>query len=172
MTLILGSAETNYDALRLPRREDAVLIENPISLEQTLIRVTLLPGLLETLGINTSHELPQHIFEVGNVTLLDAQAETGAREHRRVAGAAIGPRVDFSEIRSACQALLRELGWQLATEPDAAPCFIPGRGARVLAVRGEERRAIGRMGELHPEVLERHKLVHPVSVFEIELELL
>jgi phenylalanyl-tRNA synthetase beta subunit len=28
------------------------------------------------------------------------------------------------------------------------------------------------MGELHPEVLEGHKLVHPVSLFEVDLSIL
>jgi uridine kinase len=46
----------------------------------------------------------------------------------------------------------------------------PKRGAAVVAVRGEERRHVGRMGELHPQVLERHKLVQPVSCFEVDLE--
>jgi phenylalanyl-tRNA synthetase beta chain len=173
MTLILTSPEQNYDALLLPRSDDGVLIENPISVEQTMVRTTLLPGLLDTLSINTSAPLPQRIFELGNVSFLDEAAETGARERRIAAGAAIGPRVDYAEIRSVCEALLRELGFRLEVEPDATPCFIPGRGARVLAARGEsEPRPVGRMGELHPRVLLNHKLAHPVSAFAIDLEAL
>jgi phenylalanyl-tRNA synthetase beta chain len=172
MTLILASPEMNYDSLRVPRGDTCVLIENPISVEQTMVRTTLLPGLLDTLGINLSHELPQRIFEVGNVTELDPAAETGARERRIVAAVAIGPRVDYSEIRSVCEALLREFGLGLRVEPDATPTFISGRGARVLAVRDGTEQAVGRMGELHPEVLESYKLVHPVAIFEVDLEAL
>jgi phenylalanyl-tRNA synthetase beta chain len=173
LTLTLSSMEADYDALLLPRRDDCVLIDNPISVEQTIVRSTLITGLLDTLGNNTSHELPQQIFEVGNISLLDAEAETGAREWPRVGAAAIGPRVDYSAIRSACEALLREFGWRLVAEPVAAPCFIAGRGARVLACRGDEERwEVGVMGELHPQVLENHKLVHPVAVFEVDLSIL
>jgi phenylalanyl-tRNA synthetase beta chain len=172
VTLVLTSPEQNYDALCLPRGEDCVVIENPISVEQTMVRTTLLAGLLDTLSINTTAPLPQRIFEVGNATLLDAAAETGARERRLVAAAAIGPRVDYAAIRSACEALLRELGFGLAVEPDPAPCFIAGRGARVIAVRDGERRAVGRLGELHPQVIVSHKLAHPVSAFEVDLEAL
>ncbi len=57
-------------------------------------------------------------------------------------------------------------------EPDTTPCFIPGRGARVLAVRAEERRPVGRMGELHPRVLLNHKLAQPVAVFAVDVEAL
>jgi phenylalanyl-tRNA synthetase beta chain len=172
ITLTLSSPEADFDALRMPYREDCVVIDNPISVEQTIVRTTLVPGLLDTFAVNASFELPQLIFEVGSITLLDAESETGAREHTRVAGGLIGPKVDYAAVRSACEALLRELGWQLDAEPDGSGCFIPGRGARVLACRDDQRIAVGLMGELHPEVLERSKLVHPVSVFEVDLDLL
>ncbi len=174
LTLILSSPETNYDGLRMPRREEYVLIENPISVEQTMVRTTIIPGLLDTFGVNTNYEMPQRIFEIGNISLLDAEAETGAREVRLAAGGATGPRVDYSEIRAACEALLADLGWSLRTEQDDAPCFIPGRGARVMASRGEgdEERCVGLVGEVHPEVLEGYKLVQPTAVFELNLDLL
>ena len=67
-------------ALLLPRRDDHVQIDNPISVEQTIVRSTLLPGLLDTFSVNADVELPQRIFEVGFISRLDAEAETGARE--------------------------------------------------------------------------------------------
>lgn len=172
ITLLLSSLDANYDSLLLPRADNCVLIENPISVDQTIIRTSLMPGLLDTFGVNLSHELPQRIFEIGNITLLDEAAETGAREIRKIAAATIGPHVDYSEIRSAAEALLREFGWHLAAEPLSLPCFIPGRGAQVLAIRDNQTQKVGIMGELHPQVLENYKLVHPVSIFEIDLELL
>ncbi|MBW2257771.1 MAG: phenylalanine--tRNA ligase subunit beta, partial [Deltaproteobacteria bacterium] len=42
ITLTLSSHEADFDGLRLPRRDDCVLIENPISVEQTILRSTLL----------------------------------------------------------------------------------------------------------------------------------
>jgi phenylalanyl-tRNA synthetase beta chain len=170
MTLILSSEEQQYSALRLPVGSEHVLIENPISPEQTMIRVSLLPGLLDTLAVNTDHPLPQRIFEVGEVTHLDAAAETGAAESTRLAAVAIGPRVDFAAVRSTCEALLLEFGCKLITEPDPSPMFIPGRGAKVIAVRGDTRHPVGHIGELHPEVLEKSKLVQPVSYFELTLQ--
>jgi phenylalanyl-tRNA synthetase beta chain len=172
ITLTLSSLEADFDDLRLPRRDDCVLIENPISVEQTSVRSTLLPGLLDTFSVNADVELPQRIFEVGFISRLDAEAETGARELTRVAAGAIGPRIDYAAIRSACESLLREFGWSLRAEADDAGCFIAGRGARVLACRDGQTLAVGVMGELHPEVLERYKLVHPAAVFEVDLDAL
>ncbi|MBM4320495.1 MAG: phenylalanine--tRNA ligase subunit beta, partial [Deltaproteobacteria bacterium] len=48
MTLHLTSPEVACDALGLPRREDHVQIANPISVEETMPRISLLPGLLQT----------------------------------------------------------------------------------------------------------------------------
>ncbi len=172
LTLILSSEQAQYDALGLERRSDHVVIENPISVEQTLVRTSLLPGLLDTFSANTDHEMPQHLFEVGRVSRLCAEADTGAREHGRVIAGATGPRVDYSEMRSTCQALLHELGWKLEVEPAEQPYFIPGRGAKVLASRGSIRHEVGLMGEIHPQVLESFKLGQPVSVFELELDCL
>ena len=172
MTLILSSEEQQFDLMRLPRATDAVEIAHPISVEQTIVRSALLPGLLDTLAVNTDHELPQYIFEVGNVSAVDPSAETGAREHGRVAAAAIGPRVDFSLVRSICEALLRELGWQLELVAEDCPSYLPGRCARVWAVAGEQRHTLGLLGELHPEVLESYKLVQPTAGFELALEAL
>jgi len=170
ITLVLVNEQANYDALRRPRGTDHVQIENPISVDQTMVRTTLLPGILDTLAVNANHPLPQRVFEVGNVTRLDPESETGAVEHRLVAAGIIGPRADYAGIRSACEAFLREMGWNLDVEPDDDPTFIPGRGAKVIAIRDHERQVVGVMGELHPEVLENHKLVHPAAVFELSLE--
>ncbi|PID39016.1 MAG: phenylalanine--tRNA ligase subunit beta [Proteobacteria bacterium] len=169
LTLLLSSEEQQFDALRLPRPDDNVRIDNPISVEQTMIRMSLMPGLLDTLAVNTDHEMPQRIFEVGQISRFDPAVETGAKELPRVAGAAIGPKVDYSEIRTAVSALLRELGWTLDAQPSEHPTYIPGRGAEIIAIQGDDRRVVGTMGELHPEVLERFKLVQPASVFEVDL---
>lgn len=170
LTLILSSEEQQYDALGLERGQDHVVIDNPISVEQTLVRTSLLPGLLDTFSANTDHEMPQHLFEVGRVTRLCSEADTGAREHGRIIAGSAGPRVDYSVMRSACHALLHELGWMLEVEPHAEPYFVPGRGARVLATRGDTRHPVGVMGEIHPAVLENFKLTQPVSIFELELD--
>lgn len=169
ITLQLSSPEVAYDALRLPRREDHVAIANPISVEETMPRVSLLPGLLQTLQKNVGRELPQRIFEIGDVTLLDPEAETGAREHRHAAASLAASQAGFAELRSLAEALLAELSWGLATEPVEIGTFLPGRCARLVACRGDERREVGQIGEVHPEVLDRFHLRYPTVAFEVDL---
>lgn len=147
----------------------AVLIENPISSEQTMARVSLLPGLMETLAINKQYDLPQLLFEIGDVGLVDPQAETGAAQRRLAAAVMIGTHVGYADIRAVADAFVHELDRAVQVEPVERPGFIRGRGAAIRAAGGAP---LGVMGEVHPEVLERYGLRHPACVLEIDLSAL
>jgi len=167
MTLVLTSAPAAFDRWRLPPDPRAVQIENPISAEQTMCRVSLLPGLLETLAINRQYDLPQYLFEVGDCCFVDEQAETGAREERLLAAAMIGTHVGYADIRAVADAFVHEMASTYVVRPSEHPSYIPGR---VAALFDSRERPIGWMGEVHPEVLEAYGLRHPVAVLELSLE--
>ncbi|MBN2489678.1 MAG: phenylalanine--tRNA ligase subunit beta [Planctomycetes bacterium] len=174
LSIPVTSPELSYDALGRARpAAEAIEISNPIHDDSgaalSMLRTDLLPGLLACLQRYRGGELPQRLFEVGDVTHLDEDAETGARELRRAAVVMIGPRAGFAEARSCAAALLRELGWALKAEPCEQPPYLAGRAARIAAVRGETELRIGHLGEIHPEVLERFGLGYPVAAFEIAL---
>lgn len=172
ITLTLGN-DAALQALRLtpgnPHADalltKAVRIANPISVEQTICRVSLMPGLLHTLSINKQYELPQHIFEIGDCSFVDPDAETGAREVRCIGVALIGSQVGYADIRAVLDAISRELEIKGEISASDHPTFLPGRGAQV-AWSGRSR---GILGEAHPEVLEHHGLRHPVAILEMEL---
>ncbi|TWT43754.1 Phenylalanine--tRNA ligase beta subunit [Phycisphaerae bacterium RAS1] len=166
MTLVLSNEKQAFERWKLPVDERAVKIENPISVEQTICRVSLLPGLLETLSINKQYELPQQIFEVGDCCFVDPASETGAREERIVAAAMISTHAGFADIRAVADAFAHEMGAACAIRPTEHPSFIPGRAAALHDPAGN---AIGVMGELHPEVIEAHGLKHAVAVMEMRL---
>ncbi len=168
MTLQLSCEERCYDALRLQRSENHAAVSHPISNEQTLLRPTLAPGLLDTLTVNAHREYPQQIFEVGEVTEL-ADTDTGAVERRRVAAAVIGEKMGVTEVRAAAEAVLREFGWSVRTVNAELPQFLSGRGARIVAVKDTTEIEVGELGELHPEVLDAFKLRHPAAYFELDL---
>lgn len=181
MTLVLTSEPAAFDRWRLggdsefgaDLRQRLVRIENPISSEQTVGRISLLPGLLETLALNRQHDLPQQIFEVGDVCTLDPAAETGAREERCVAAALIGTHVGYADVRAACDAFMREFDrtpdrhYRIVPPTADDPRFLPGRSGRLLNQQGEW---IGVLGELHPEIIEGYGLGHAVVVMEWSLE--
>lgn len=169
MTLALTSEEATYRKTGLPDDDRQATIENPISVEQTMVRVSVLPGLLETLAINLGHSYPQRIAEVGLVVHADPAEETGASETMVTGFALAGDGLGYADARSALDALLRETGRDAGGVRYRAldwPLFIPGRGAEVLDGEGER---IGVVGEVHPEVLTRFRIIHPVAVAEISL---
>ncbi len=169
MTLVLSRDEDHDLALGLPADRRAVRIENPISTEQTRLRTRLLPGLLQVFRHNLHQPLPQRIYEVGDVTLLDADAETGAFEERRLAFGVIGPKAGFTEVRAWVEAVAREFGHTaVCTAAEEAP-FLEGRCARLDLASGE---AAGVFGEVHPEVLARFGLENPTVLAELSIEVL
>jgi phenylalanyl-tRNA synthetase beta chain len=169
MTLTLSSEEASFDRAGLPDEGAQVRLANPISVEQTMLRVSLLPGLLETLAINLNQPYPQRIFEVGRVSEVLAGAETGAAERHHAAFAFAGDGLGYADVRSAVDVLLTETSGESPStycfEPSRDRLFLPGRGATIR--RGG--RMVGRVGEVSPEVLERYRIIHPVAVAEVDI---
>jgi phenylalanyl-tRNA synthetase beta chain len=158
MPFTLTSEAIQFDRMR--RRQEGVTgVRHPISELHTIIRTTILPGLLEILSLNQHHPLPQKIFAVGDVV----------EEHRtrvHLAAASIHSGASFSEVRSLADAVLRELMIvaEITSSEDGA--FLHGRGAEILV---EGRRA-GCFGEVHPAVLRNFGLEQPAIGMELRLE--
>lgn len=163
MTFTLTNPRTNFELMRL--RGEAATVSNPVSEEYTILRTWLLPCLLDVLRQNKHYKLPQRVFEIGDVVLLDPRAETGARNVRRVAAVVIGDQASFTYTKAVAEALLQELGIDWKVEPIDHPSFLEGRVAEFL-IRGKR---LGLIGEIHPEVILGFELEHPVAAFELDL---
>ena len=133
-------------------------VMHPLTTEHTVLRTALLPKLLELLSYNKHHEMPQMVFEVGDVVV-------NSKNRLHLAACVTHSKASFAEIRSYVQAVMRELDleWDVAESGDDA--FIDGRRADIL-VNGKK---VGVFGELHPEVLESFELTMPVVGFELDL---
>lgn len=169
MTLMLVNPERSYGWLGLQPSASHVVLAHPVSAEQSIVRESLVYGLLETLSLNAHNDLPQRIFDVGKVSKLAPQSETGAIEQFAASAAAIGPRVGFAELKGVMEAFVRELDrplWLGATEH---PTFISGRCAKLMTRIDGLTHVVGILGEVHPQVLENFSLVHPVTLFELSL---
>jgi phenylalanyl-tRNA synthetase beta chain len=136
-----------------------VRLANPISAERTVLRRTLLPGILAAMALNARTRDRIWLFEVGPVFLPTASGLP--EEPRRLALGLRGPLAppswlapdppasDFYTLKGVVEALLRGLHLPPARfEPVAHPTFAPGRAARLRL--GET--AVGVLGELLPEV--------------------
>ncbi len=167
------------EKLRLPaedERRSVLQIENPLSEDQSVMRTTLLPGLLDVAYRNIKARRDHvRIFESGRVFIGRGQEEL-ADERHHMAALMVGSsrfdswrteqkKPDFYMAKGTLQALLGELGveWRLA---DGGPAFLhPGRAAEVLS-HGHE---CGWIGEIHPLVASAWSIEENPVAFELDL---
>ncbi|MGP3667868.1 MAG: phenylalanine--tRNA ligase subunit beta [Candidatus Bathyarchaeota archaeon] len=164
---VLTSKENQIYRMNL-KDEDVKLIEllNPKTLEFSVVRGWLIPGLLIFLSHNTHVDYPQKIFECMDVVVFDEEAETKTRNELRVAAAICNYKVSYEDIQSILYMLLKNLNindW--IVEETTHPSFIPGRVAKIK-FNGED---LAVLGEIHPKVLENINLPNPVAAFELNL---
>lgn len=169
LNFMLTNREEHFSRMRLPGDMGEVQLANPISVNQEIVRVHLLSGLLGTYALNKTREMPQPLFEVGDVS----QGTDDSSSQRLHLGIGVaGPRADYAEIRATVDALLHELAIDgaVAAAPDheLAPVFLEGRVASVTA----NGTVLGVMGEVHPEVIVAFGLDHPVVLAELDLSAL
>lgn len=167
-------AERDIDDLGLDpgdRRRRPVALVNPLSKQESVLRTSLLPGLLRVLRHNVNRQIPDvAIFEIGHVfveaTDEHAAADAGphgaalpaeptmlgvaacgafqAARHDRAARAA-----DVYDLLGAAELVRRVVGRDaFSVEPTQEAPYHPGRAARVH-LDGVD---VGVVGELHPRV--------------------
>jgi phenylalanyl-tRNA synthetase beta chain len=146
-----------------------VRLANPVSSEYTILRETLLPGLVRTLRANKHEKLPQRVFEVGDVIREDQGSETSVGQQLSCCAVTIHPTANFAEIKSAFMAFAGGFGKiasQISFVTIEHPSFIKGRAAGTVI----HDKRIGVLGELHPEVIRNFELEYPMSAFEVDIE--
>jgi phenylalanyl-tRNA synthetase beta chain len=135
-----------------------------------MIRKSLLNGLMEFLEDNKHEELPQRIFEIGDVMYIDDSAETCTKVSKKIAAAITHSHANFTEIKSTVASFLENTGYILNLEPFDHPSFIKGRCARVNGGLIDGKNQIkGFFGEIHPEVITNFNMEYPIVAFELEL---
>lgn len=155
-----------------------VVLQNPLAADRSVLRPTLLFGLLEAVATNVRRQaLDVRFFEVGRVFEARGPGELPHEETRiclALAGLR-GPRswfagrtrVDFFDAKGAVENVIEALGrTEITVESADAPYLEEGRGAAVL-VQGVP---VGVIGELHPGVQRAFDLPAPVLVAELSLD--
>ncbi|MGZ5452647.1 MAG: phenylalanine--tRNA ligase subunit beta [Candidatus Aminicenantales bacterium] len=157
----------------------AVPIQNPISNRASVMRTTLLPGLLENAAWNLHRGLEGvHIFEMGNVyywgddekhreDLYLGLLSTGLLPGAGLAAAAV--ETDFYVVKGAVEAVFEALRFDPAGfEERDHPSFEPGRALAVV-VKGHP---VGHLGRLRPALAASSAVEPAVYAAEIDLSAL
>lgn len=171
MSLMLTNEDNHYLKMKLPETE-RVEVAQPISQDRTMIRQSLLNGLMEFLEDNKHEELPQKIFEVGETVFLDEDRETKTFGVKKMAAMVTHSQANFTEIKSTSDSLIINLGLEMQIEDMDHPSFIQGRCARLKGVvKGSSTVVVeGFFGEMNPEVITNFQLEYPVVALEVEFK--
>jgi len=134
------------------------------SQEHTILRDSILPGLVENLSKNIHESYPQRIFETGTVF---SKAKP-ISEITNLAGVIAYKESNYSEIKAILQSILK-IGFKIdiktKTPKDNVTMFADGRHSDIFV--GEE--LIGTVGEINSDVLDNFKIRTSVVGFEIKL---
>ena len=164
--------------------EPALALLNPMASHQSVMRTSLLPGLLDSLATNVSRRQSRvRLFEIGR-SFHDAPAVgagdwtvKGIDQPLKLAGLAFGPAVDdqwgqssrlvdFFDVKADIEALFAPLAISTKVPDRPHIALHPGRSAQVLL--GQD--VVGVVGELHPRLVQEMELPSPPVVFELLLE--
>lgn len=165
LSLHLYSVERLFTKLGLESGSNHAIISNPKTIEQKVLRCHLMSGIMESFNKNRRKAVPQKIFEIGNIIMIDQEKETLTSEYRHIAFAVIGPQTGYAEIRAYLDALLHELNCTATYQPTTHQSFCEGRCALITNSKG----LWGIAGEIHPQILNNYNLSYPVSLCELKL---
>ena len=167
-SLTLSNDHDQFEAMRWNPSGEVTRIKNPISIDHTLMRQSVLGSLMRLLAANRRHELPQRVYETGICV----------RNHNncnRAAWLCAETTSSFSMGRGMVQALLRDLGanasdleveWK--SVPEGQGPWLAGRSGSIV-ISGEE---VGQMGEIDPSIAEMFDLKVPLHGAEFDCDAL
>ncbi|APD50625.1 phenylalanine--tRNA ligase subunit beta [Francisella hispaniensis] len=157
--------------------EKGIAIKNPISQDLSVMRQSLIPGLINTFKANTSRQQNRiRIFEKGACFKLENSQRI---QFDRIAGLAYGEllntnwsntkKVDFFDVKADVEALcngITSLSFEVCNNIN---WLHPGQSAYILA-NGKK---IGVIGVIHPTVLKTFQIKAKAPiVFELDLDVL
>jgi phenylalanyl-tRNA synthetase beta chain len=155
---------------------DGIEITNPLVKEESILRTSLLPGLVKALATNAARRnTGVGLWEIGHVfrhrdassPAATATGDDALPDEREMLGVALGGR-DAAEAVHEWRAVAEVLGLAgVESVNGAVPGLHPTRSARLVGPAGEP---VGAVGEVDPGVLESHGIGERVGWLEVDLD--
>lgn len=164
---------------RIDRHHDGIPLVNPISSEMSVMRTTLLPGLIDAIRYNQNRQQNRlRLFETG---LRFIQADDALLQQNMIAGVVVGAvkpvqwdikssSPDFFDVKGDLENL-----FALTHDPESFsftetqhPALHPGQGADIM--RGAH--MVGFVGMLNPALYASLDVQGPIAVFELQMDVL
>lgn len=135
---------------------------NALTSEFNLVRPLLAPNILEVFATNKTFELPQKIYEIGQVAY--KQGNSLVTREKLCVGI-MANSISVNDAMSVLNGLFYELELEYEVSQKPVKGFIQNRCAEIIC----NGKPIGFVGEVHPEVLEKFGIPFPVVLFELDL---
>jgi len=154
---------------------DPVALANPIASQMSVMRSSLIPGLVTTTAFNVRHRQSRvRLFEMGRCFL---RSGDDYAQPIRVGAIAYGDalheqwgaprrRVDFYDVKGDLEVLFAP--GEVCVEAAPHPAFHPGKSGRIKAGSRE----VGWIGELHPRWQQKYELPAAPVLLEVDYEAL
>jgi phenylalanyl-tRNA synthetase beta chain len=149
--------------------DEGLTIANPLAAEQSVLRTSLLPGLVGAVAYNWSHR--NHgvrLFEVGRTFKRPTSPDAELPDEREVLAAVLAG-ADAAEAVHLWRFVAEALGFEeVRVENAAVPGLHPTRSARLWL--GDL--VVGALGEIDPGVLDAYSIGERVAYLEVDLDAL
>ncbi|MGQ0507496.1 MAG: phenylalanine--tRNA ligase subunit beta [Myxococcaceae bacterium] len=169
------------EALGAPK---GIALQNPLSVEQSVLRTSMLPGLFQNLSRNVRHQADTILlYEIGRTYLPNASRKDErtpvATEQLHLAGVVHGRRdgrgwthrdasLDFYDVKGALQAVLAALHVTDVEFLHTESKLLHPRSAALL--KHQSGVELGSLGEVHPRVAKKLSVPAGTFVFDLDLE--
>ena len=157
----LSSKRVLYDMTNRDSKNIISVLDSK-SQEHTILRDSILPGLIENLSRNIHESYPQKMFETGGIFNLDNPIS----EKTNLSAISAHKDANFTEIKSVLQTVLKiGFGIEIQTKTAVNSSFEDGHCANII-FNGN---TIGIIGEINSKIIDNYKIRVPTVGFEISL---
>ena len=162
-----------WDRIRLPQDSplrNALVIQNPLGEDRSVMRTTSLPSMLDVMSTNAARRNPVvRLYELATVYLPKADSRLADEKIWLTLGE-YGGGADFFQLKGCVEAILQDLRVEsvryIADRNN--PSFHPGRCAAISCADS----VIGTIGQIHPLVCEAYGLESDAFCAMLDMEAL
>ncbi|SEI60754.1 phenylalanyl-tRNA synthetase beta chain [Allopseudospirillum japonicum] len=161
-------------------------LANPISADLSVMRPTLMAGLVKALAYNQKRQQTRvRLFETGLSFVTATGQVQDLLQTPQLAGAVAGSKapenwthptqpIDFYDVKGDVEALLQLSGplQDFSFKAEVHPALHPGQSARIYKRTAAGQQALGWLGALHPQLMQTLDVKGPIFVFELDLNCL
>ena len=160
---------TEFDKLMLPDKDllrECVKIENPLSLDYSVMRTEMIGSLLDIMALNSSRKNKDvQIFEVGKIFTNEKDKKDNLPIENKILAYLTSKNVDFFEIKTITEMLAGKFGVTFSYKPIVIPFMHPNICAEIIIGN----KNVGFVGKVHPQVTKNFAINHDCFYFEINL---